>query len=135
MGRKRDRFWDYAVEQGSSFKCKFCDRVFTGGGATRIKAHLAGVVGHDIAACVGPGATLRSRQGGPTTTLTLKKKKIIYNILKFFIYLPLQKKKLGTPSKKIRNTLRFFNANKIKFWWIICSTFKQKEKAQHKILK
>ena len=49
-------------------------------------------------------------------------KKIIYNNLKFFIYLPL-KKKIETPSK-------FFYTNKIKFWWIICSTFKQKEKAQ-----
>ena len=49
MGRKRDRFWDYAEELDGGFKCKFCERVFPG--ATRIKSHLAGVSGHDIAAC------------------------------------------------------------------------------------
>ena len=81
------------------------------------------------------GATGGRNRGDATLTLGWSqdhpdlKKKFIYNILKFFIYLLLQKK-LGTPSEKIRNTLIFFNANKIKFWWIICSTFKQKEKAQ-----
>ena len=50
MGRKRDRFWDYAEELDGGFKCKSCERV-SSGGATRIKSHLAGVSGHDIAAC------------------------------------------------------------------------------------
>ena len=50
MGRKRDGFWDYAEKLGGNFKCKFCGQVFPGG-ATRIKAHLARVPGHDIAAC------------------------------------------------------------------------------------
>ena len=52
MGRKRDQFWDYA-EQGldGRFKCNFCHGDFPGG-ATRIKAHLARVSGHDIVACV-----------------------------------------------------------------------------------
>ena len=51
MGRKRDQFWNYAEEQDSRFKCKFCERVFPRGGI-RIKAHLAGVSGCDIVACV-----------------------------------------------------------------------------------
>ena len=38
-------------------------------------------------------------------------KKIIYNNLKFYIYLPLKKKNLGPPE--------FFYANKIKFWSIV----------------
>ena len=51
-------------------------------------------------------------------------KKIICNNLKFFICLSL-KKNFGTLSV-------FFYANKIKFCSIICSTFKQKEKAPKK---
>ena len=39
---KKNQFWDYAEEQGSHFRCKFCECVFPRG-ATRIKAHLAGV--------------------------------------------------------------------------------------------
>lgn len=50
MAPKRDPFWDYAVRKDSSFKCTFCNRDFHGG-ATRLKAHLAGVVGHDIRPC------------------------------------------------------------------------------------
>ena len=52
MGRKRDQFWDYAEQRlDGRFKCNFCHGDFAGG-ATRIKAHLAGVSGHDIVACV-----------------------------------------------------------------------------------
>ena len=52
MGRKRDQFWDYAEQRlDGPFKCNFCHGDFAGG-ATRIKAHLAGVSGHDIVACV-----------------------------------------------------------------------------------
>lgn len=51
MGRKRDQFWDYAEQRlDGRFKCNFCRGDFSGG-ATRIKAHLAGVSGHDIVAC------------------------------------------------------------------------------------
>ena len=41
--------------------------------------------------------------------MTQKKKKIIHNNLKFYIYLPLKKK------KQFVNTLKFFYSNKIKF--------------------
>ena len=51
MGSKRDQFWDYAEQRLDGFKCNFCHGEFPGG-ATRIKAHLAGVSGHDIVACV-----------------------------------------------------------------------------------
>ena len=52
MGRKRDQFWDYAEQRlDGRFKCNFCHGDFPGG-ATRIKAHLAGVSGHNIVACV-----------------------------------------------------------------------------------
>ena len=52
MGRKRDQFWDYAEQRlDGRFKCNFCHGDFPGG-ATRIKAHLARVSGHDIVACV-----------------------------------------------------------------------------------
>ena len=54
-------------------------------------------------------ATPRSGQGVPRNTLTWKKK-FIYNNWKFFFCLSLKKKKLGTPSIKIKNTL-----NKKKF--------------------
>ena len=50
MGRKRDRFWDYAEDLKSRFKCKYCKREFHGG-ASRIKSHLAGVKGRDIVIC------------------------------------------------------------------------------------
>ena len=50
MGRERDQFWAFAVKVNGRFKCNFCEQDFPGG-ASRIKAHLAGVPGHDIKAC------------------------------------------------------------------------------------
>ena len=50
MGRQRDQFWDYAEKLNDRFKCNYCEQNFSGG-ASRIKAHLAGVQGHDIVAC------------------------------------------------------------------------------------
>ena len=50
-----------------------------------------------------------------------KKKKFIYNNLKFFICLPF-KKKLGTPSNNF-------------YFYFICSTFKQKKKKKKKAQK
>ena len=50
MGREKDQFWVYAVKVNGRFKCNFCEKDFPGG-ASRIKAHLAGVPGHDIKAC------------------------------------------------------------------------------------
>ena len=45
MDRKRDQFWAYAVNLNGRFKCNFCEQDFPGGAST-IKAHLAGVPGH-----------------------------------------------------------------------------------------
>ncbi|KAL4631819.1 hypothetical protein ACB092_04G005100 [Castanea dentata] len=50
MGRQRDQFWDHAEKLKDGFKCNYCEKKFTGG-ASRIKAHLAGIPGHDIQAC------------------------------------------------------------------------------------
>ena len=50
MGRQRDQFWDYVENLNGGFKCNYCGQDFRGG-ASRIKAHLAGVPGHDIAVC------------------------------------------------------------------------------------
>nr|POE70420.1 putative disease resistance protein rga3 [Quercus suber] len=50
MGRKRDRFWDYAQDLKGRFKCNYCKHEFPGG-ASRIKSHLAGVKGRDILIC------------------------------------------------------------------------------------
>ena len=72
MVRKKDPFWDYAVQQGSSFKCSFCEHDFRGG-ATRLKAHLAGVVGHDIVAC--KAVTEQVRKAAQATQESNKKLK------------------------------------------------------------
>ena len=50
MGRQKDQFWDYAEKLNKRFKCNYCGEDFAGG-ASRIKAHLAGVPGNDIKAC------------------------------------------------------------------------------------
>ena len=50
MGRQRDQFWDHAKNENGRFKCNYCQQDFPGG-ASRIKAHLAGIPGHDIKAC------------------------------------------------------------------------------------
>ncbi|GMY21039.1 putative disease resistance protein RGA3, partial [Fagus crenata] len=50
MGRNKDQFWKHAEKLNGRFKCKFCNNEFPGG-ASRIKSHLAGVKGHDIAIC------------------------------------------------------------------------------------
>ena len=54
MGRKRDKFWEYAEVLNSStprFKCSFCQHTYPRA-ATRLKEHLAGGGQHrNIAAC------------------------------------------------------------------------------------
>ncbi|KAF3970498.1 hypothetical protein CMV_005802, partial [Castanea mollissima] len=51
MVRRRDQFcWDHAEKLNGRFKCNYCLQNFPGG-ASRIKAHLAGIPGHDIQAC------------------------------------------------------------------------------------
>ncbi|XP_050256173.1 putative disease resistance protein RGA4 [Quercus robur] len=50
MGRQRDEFWDHAKNENGRFECNYCKQDFPGG-ASRIKAHLAGIPGHDIKAC------------------------------------------------------------------------------------
>ncbi|KAK9997659.1 hypothetical protein SO802_022345 [Lithocarpus litseifolius] len=51
MGRKTDQFWGYVKKlPNGRFKCTFCESEFCGG-ASRIKAHLAGLQGQGIAAC------------------------------------------------------------------------------------
>ncbi|XP_030940263.1 putative disease resistance protein RGA3 [Quercus lobata] len=50
MGRQRDEFWDHAKNENGRFECNYCKQDFSGG-ASRIKAHLAGIPGHDIKAC------------------------------------------------------------------------------------
>ncbi|XP_038989941.1 uncharacterized protein LOC120113223 [Phoenix dactylifera] len=52
---KRDIGWSYGRRLGSEgqrhqFQCKFCDKVFKGGGVTRLKQHLAGNSG-EVATC------------------------------------------------------------------------------------
>ena len=50
MGRGKDQIWKHAEKRNGRFQCKFCNKEFPGG-ATRIKSHLAGLKGHDIAIC------------------------------------------------------------------------------------
>ena len=50
MGSSKDRFWNYVQDLDGRFKCNFCGHDFAGG-ATRIKAHLAGYKGRDIQIC------------------------------------------------------------------------------------
>lgn len=50
LNRNRDHFWEYVEELNGRFTCKFCERDFAGG-APRIKAYLAGVIGRDIDVC------------------------------------------------------------------------------------
>ncbi|XP_030940184.1 putative disease resistance protein RGA3 [Quercus lobata] len=72
MGRKRDRFWEYAMELNGRFKCVFCERDFAGG-ASRIKSHLAGVKGHAIDICMKVPINVRAEAcvavGRPNKTL------------------------------------------------------------------
>ena len=50
MVRNKDPFWKHAEKLNGRFKCEFCNNEFPGG-ASRIKSHLAGVEGCDIAIC------------------------------------------------------------------------------------
>ena len=50
MVRTKDWFWEYVDDLNGRFKRKFCGKDFAGG-ATRIKAHLAGYKGRDIQIC------------------------------------------------------------------------------------
>ncbi|XP_031251330.1 uncharacterized protein LOC116109236 [Pistacia vera] len=51
MVRKKDKIWEHVEElQGNKWKCKFCQKVFSGG-AYRIKANLSGITGRDVEIC------------------------------------------------------------------------------------
>ncbi|XP_031272580.1 uncharacterized protein LOC116131075 [Pistacia vera] len=51
MVRKKDKIWGHVEElQRNKWKCKFCQKIFSGG-AYRIKAHLLGITGHDVEIC------------------------------------------------------------------------------------
>jgi hypothetical protein len=39
---ERDVVWEHKENLFSGFKCKYCVKEFHGGGATRLKEHLAG---------------------------------------------------------------------------------------------
>ncbi|XP_066310939.1 uncharacterized protein [Miscanthus floridulus] len=45
-----DSVWTHGIPFGSGFKCHYCNRAFSGGGATRFKEHLAGIIGN-VEAC------------------------------------------------------------------------------------
>ncbi|KAI3908421.1 hypothetical protein MKW92_025562, partial [Papaver armeniacum] len=51
MVKTLDKFWEYAEKVGQRFKCKFCKKDFPGG-AARVKSHLSGIKGRDIASCL-----------------------------------------------------------------------------------
>ncbi|KAL3732999.1 hypothetical protein ACJRO7_022514 [Eucalyptus globulus] len=53
MPREKDPFWQYVTflnERNSKWKCNFCGQG-NSGGATRIKAHLAGIARYGIKEC------------------------------------------------------------------------------------
>ncbi|XP_062174923.1 uncharacterized protein LOC133880065 [Alnus glutinosa] len=51
MVKRKDPFWEHAVEmENSRFMCKFCHDCFSGG-ISRIKSHLSGLSGRDIQLC------------------------------------------------------------------------------------
>jgi hypothetical protein len=43
---ERDVVWDHGENLFPGFKCKYCVKEFHGGGATRLKEHLAGKSGN-----------------------------------------------------------------------------------------
>uniref|UniRef100_A0A7N2MUI2 BED-type domain-containing protein n=1 Tax=Quercus lobata TaxID=97700 RepID=A0A7N2MUI2_QUELO len=68
MGRKTDQFWGYVEKlPNCRFKCTFCDSEFCGG-ASRIKAHLAGLQGHGIAVCKRVSQDVQAQAKGWITT-------------------------------------------------------------------
>jgi hypothetical protein len=47
---ERDQVWEHGENLFPGFKCKYCVKEFSGGGATRLKEHLAGKSGN-VARC------------------------------------------------------------------------------------
>jgi hypothetical protein len=47
---ERDIVWEHRENLFPEFKCKYCVKEFRGGGATRLKEHLAGKSGN-VARC------------------------------------------------------------------------------------
>jgi hypothetical protein len=56
---ERDQVWEHRENLFSGFKCKYCVKEFHGGGATRLKEHLAGKSGN-VLQCTKRGAHLHS---------------------------------------------------------------------------
>ena len=93
MVRKKDKIWEHVEElQGNKWKCKFYQKVFSGG-AYRIKAHLSGITGHDVEICSkvnhetqacaflamsgsGSNKKLKSSAGSSTALMIMRRKQI-----------------------------------------------------------
>ena len=45
--RQRDKFWEYVDNLDRRFKCKFCQKEYSGG-IFRVKSHLSAQTGRDI---------------------------------------------------------------------------------------
>jgi hypothetical protein len=43
---ERDQVWEHGENLFPGFKCKYCMKEYHGGGATRLKEHLAGKSGN-----------------------------------------------------------------------------------------
>jgi hypothetical protein len=50
IDEERDQVWEHRENLFPEFKCKYCVKEFRGGGATRLKEHLAGKSGN-VAQC------------------------------------------------------------------------------------
>ena len=71
----RDEVWTHGENLYPGFKCKYCLKTWKGGGATRLKEHLAGRSGN-VASCTHAPPDVREYFGRELQSLRQKKKAI-----------------------------------------------------------